>query len=368
MVNKCDILHRLYEAIEEPSSYAGVSNILQNARKIDPSIKKKDIIDFLKQQKSYTLHRLTRKHFLRRRIIAPKPGVIASCDLADMSLLSRYNNGYKYILVFIDVFSRFGQAIPLKRKDGNTVHTGLKKIIENNHFNKLRRLNTDEGKEFYNKKVKDMLDSKNITLYSVSSREIKASIAERFIRTIKGKLYRYMTQQNTKKYINILPALIEGYNNSPHRGLGNNQTPIDIHNLKDLKSIQNQFNLMYKNKRTFRKTRISNLTVGEHVRLSNLKPTFKRGYTIQNTVEIFKIRDINKSQSPVVYYLEDLQGEPIKGIFYREELIPVKLPEFYEIDIIRSKIVAGKKKYLVKWRGYPDVFNSWIDEDQLTRT
>ena len=87
-------------------------------------------------------------------IIGPKPFIIANCDLADMSLLSRYDNGYKYILVFVDVFSRFAQTVPLTRKDGNTVHDALKKIVNSGHFNNIKRLDTDEGREFYNEKVK----------------------------------------------------------------------------------------------------------------------------------------------------------------------------------------------------------------------
>ena len=53
-------------------------------------------------------------------------------------------------------------------------------------------------------------------------------------------------------------------------------------------------------------------------------------------------------------------------LFYSKELIPSVLPDIYDIDVIRSKIIAGRKKYLVKWRGYPDKFKSWIDEDHLT--
>ena len=111
----------------------------------------------------------------------------------------------------------------------------------------------------------------------------------------------------------------------------------------------------------------SALSVGEYVRLSQIKPTFKKGYTIQNTLEIFKVIRVDNTQSPTINFLEDLQGDPIKGIFYREELIPTTPPETYQIDIIRSKLVAGKKKYLGKWRGYPDKFNSWIDESQISQ-
>ena len=360
-----EILLNIYKDTKNPSSYGSIKNLLHAAKKQIPTIKKDDIIQFLKSQKAYTLHKITQKNFLRRRILASKPGIIASCDLADLTSLAHYNNGYKYILCFIDVFSRFAQCIPLKRKDANSVHDALNKILKSGHFPKLNRLNTDEGKEFYNEKVKKLLDSKGITLYSVSSREIKAAIAERFIRTLKGKLFRYMTHQNTKKYINILPDIVNGYNITQHRGLGGDHTPSQIHQLTDPNEILVQFHRMYKIPSSSHKPIISNLPIGEYIRLNQIKPTFKKGYTIQNTLEIFKIKKIDTTQTPTTYYLEDLEGEPIKGVFYREELIPTTPPELYEIDIVQSKIVSGRKKYLVKWRGYPDKFNTWIDESQL---
>ena len=168
-----------------------------------------------------------------------------------------------------------------------------------------------------------------------------------------------MTHQNTKKYIHILPDIIKSYNLTQHRGLGGNHTPTEIHQLTNPEEIQLQFKEMYKIPSSSHKPLISTLPVGEYVHLSQIKPTFKKGYTIQNTLEIFKITRVDTTQTPTIYFLEDLQGEPIEGIFYREELIPTKPPEFYQINIIRTETVAGRKKYLVKWRGYPDKFNSW---------
>ena len=101
---------------------------------------------------------------------------------------------------------------------------------------------------------------------------------------------------------------------------------------------------MYKIPSSSHKPIISTLSIGEYVHLSQIKPASKKGYTIQNTLEIFKIIRVGNKQSPTIYFPEDLEGEPIKGIFYREELIPTTPPESYQIDIIRSKIVAGKKK------------------------
>ena len=363
---KNNVLLKLYQDSKQPNSYGSIQGLFQNSRNILPSITRRDVTEFLKSIKAYTLHKITNKKFPRRKVIASGPGVIAACDLADMSLLSRFNKGYKYILVFIDIFSRYAQCLPLKKKDGNTVCTALKKILNSGYFNNLKRLNTDEGREFYNKIVKQLLLSKDITLYSVSSREIKASIAERFIRTLKGKLYRYMTHKNTKKYIHILQDITNSYNHTVHTSLCKKHTPIQVHQLTDQNQIQNLFNRMYKNATPISNPVISSPAVGEYTRIAQTKPSFQRGYTVQNTVEIFKISHIDTSQSPTVYRIEDLQGEPIKGIFYREELIPTSPPEFFNIDILRTKTVRGRKKYYVKWRGYPDKFNSWVDESQLS--
>ena len=365
--NHHHLLQRLYETVSSPHSFGGIQALLRAARKENPSISRQDVVDFLQKIDAYTLHKITRKKFLRRKILSPKPGIIASCDLADMSSISKHNNGYKYILVFIDIFSRFAQAVAIKRKDGPTVCSALKTILESGHFNKLRRLNSDEGKEFYNKHVNQLLDSKGIVLYSVSSREIKASLAERLIRTIKGKLYRYMSHRNTRHYIDILDEIIDSYNHSSHSGLGNQQSPFQVHHIKDPKMIKDQFNLMYKYPKHVAQSNSRRLTVGQYVRIADEKRNsiFRRGYTVQNTIEIFRIREIDQTQIPTVYFLEDLQGEDIKGIFYSDELIPTNLPEFFHIDVIKTKTVAGRKKYLVRWRGYPDSFNSWIDQDQL---
>ena len=367
MVTKNETLLNLYEITKKPHSFSGVQSLFENARGIDPTITRQDVKNFLEKQDSYTLHKLTRKRFTRLKVLAPKPDVIASCDLADMSNLSRFNNGYNYILIFIDVFSRFGQAVPIKRKDGKSVATALQTILESGYFNRLSRLNSDEGKEFYNQHVKSLLTGKGIVLYSVSSREIKASLAERLIRTIKGKLYRYMTHNNTKKYIDVLPDIMESYNNSAHRSLGNNQTPVQVHKMTDPSIIKQQFNFMYKNSAPLSNKSSSDLTVGQYVRLAdeNRNHKFRRGYTVQNTIEIFKIRSVNSSQNPTVYYLEDLNNEPVTGVFYREELIPTHLPEYFQIDVLKSRTINRRKQFFVRWRGYPDSFNSWVDEDQM---
>ena len=184
---------------------------------------------------------------------------------------------------------------------------------------------------------------------------------------MKSKLYRYMTHNNTQHYLDILPDIIESYNNSSHSSLGAKQTPLQVHNLTDPQTIDQQFFYMYKNAKRINTQRTPHLTTGQYVRIAdeNRNSKYRRGYTVQNTIEIFKVRDIDSSQNPTIYFLEDLNGEPITGLFYRDELTPTDLPEYFHIDIIKSKTIAGRKKYYVRWRGYPDTFNSWVDADQM---
>ena len=86
--------------------------------------------------------------------------------------------------------------------------------------------------------MKKMLASKKVKLYSVFSQETKASIAERFIRTLKGKLYKYMTAHNTLNYMTALPEIVKTYNLSPHRGL-KGKTPVEVQRYPPLTSMLN---------------------------------------------------------------------------------------------------------------------------------
>ena len=362
-INKDEILSEIYTDISNPASYGSVDKLYRASKIINNKISRNDVKKFLANNRTYTLHRQSRKKFIRRRIFSKHPKHIASSDLADLSLLSRYNNGVKYLLVIIDIFSRFLSVYPLKRKDGQSVLEGIKHILESNEFQGIKFLNSDEGGEYYNKYVKDYLQKKNIKLYSTFSREIKAAIAERVIRTIKSKIFKYLTQKNTKKYIDVIDQIVNSYNNSSHRGLKKGQTPNDVHKLTDPNLVQEQFDRMYKDVHRIKKNITSLLSVGQAVRIvnSDKNKVFRKGYLIQNTEEIFRIKSIDNNYIPTVYYLEDLEGEEIKGKFYRDELTPCEVPEYFHIDIIKERTLNKKKQYFVHWRGYPESSRRWVD-------
>ena len=270
----------------------------------------------------------------------------------------------------MDVFSRYLQAIPLKNKSAHSSKEALKSIFESNELKRYSRLFTDLGSEFYNKIVKKYLVEKKIKLYSNYSREVKSGLIERVLKTIKEKIYKYLTLNNTLKYIDVLPDIIKAYNETPHSSLGENQTPTDVHRLRKMKDIIAQFRRMYINKPKVKKPISSGLAVGDIVRLQLLSRTqfkFHKGYTISNTEELFRIKSVDKSQKIPVYYIEDLAGEDVKGIFYRDELIKTKLPEEFRVNILKSKVRKGVRSYYVSWTGYPSSFNSWIPASDLRK-
>ena len=114
--------------------------------------------------------------------------------------MAKKNSGYRYILMIIDVFSKYGWAVPLKYKRGTEVESALRKIFKKN---KCKKLWVDSGTEFYNKNVHKLLKDNDIKLYSTNNDE-KCSVIERWNRTIKTQLWRYFSANGTQKYTNIL--------------------------------------------------------------------------------------------------------------------------------------------------------------------
>lgn len=366
---KYKLLNTLYRDVSKPSGLSGERKLYRLAKSIDDEVTLKDVKTFLAGKDSYTLHKITPKRFKRRKMIAPAPKVIISCDLADMQSLARYNFGFRYILFCIDIFSRYVKALPIKKKSSPFMLKAMKNILESAEFQGVSRIHVDRGSEFYNKTLKVYLESKNITLYSVSSYEIKAALSERVIQTLKRKIFKYLTDNNTLKYINVLQQLVDGYNLSEHRGLGKGLSPTDVHVLKNPKLITEQFRRMYKEAMQPKVLPSPSLDIGQSVRIvdNQRRSRFRRGFTVQNTLEIFKIRFINRTQTPTTYYLSDLNGENIEGVFYFEELIPTSIPDVFPIEILKQKKVKGRRKYFVHWKGYPDSVNSWVDEKEVKR-
>ena len=191
------ILKELYFNIKNPHSYSGLSSLLREVKKRKLKIKDDKVREWLLQQEEYTLHRPIRKKFKRNKVIVTGIDDTWQADLVDISKLANQNNGIKFLLTCIDVFSKYAWVIPIKNKSGKTITEAFKEIIEKRQPTKIQ---TDKGKEFLNSEFLNYLKSKKIKLYTLES-ELKACVVERFNRTLKEKMWRYFTHVGKKKIL-----------------------------------------------------------------------------------------------------------------------------------------------------------------------
>lgn len=224
----------------------------------------------------------------------------------DYKVLFRANSGFTYILNVIDTFSKFAWAVPLKTKGGAEVAAGLLKIIKESGRNP-KKFHVDEGKEFYNKEVKKILEKYGMQMYSTGS-ENKASIVERFNRTLGDKLKPIIYQNIV--WVDVLPKIIKTYNNSYHRTI--KMRPVDVS-----KDNENQLlSTVYRYRLSESQPKFE---VGDRVRLSSFTDLFRNKLKTNWTREIFTVSKVFRTN--VIYYnLKD-----ITGCVYEEELLLSKM-------------------------------------------
>lgn len=339
-----NLLKNVYYNIDHPASFSGVLK-LSKATKV-PIKKTKD---WLATQDVYTLHKPVRYKFPRRKVLSYGIGDLVQCDLVDVSKFAKYNRGVKYLLTAIDVFSKFGYAIPLKNKTAASVLSAFKTLFKK--LGRVKFINSDKGREFINHQLKSFFIKKGVNHY-VTESEYKASVVERFNRTLKNKLYRIFTYRNSFKYLDILDSVLRSYNNSVHSSTG--FAPSQV-------TPQDQ-GVIFERLYGYRPVVPHDFRVGDRVRISKANKVFRRGYLPNWTEEVFEIYKCF-SKNPPTFLLQDLKGNVLKGRFYAHELQKVfkTSKDYWRIEkILRSRGKGTNKEYFVKWKGYADSFNSWI--------
>ena len=314
------------------------------------------------------LHKPLRKNFKRRCVSIRGFDDLWQIDLVEMIPYANINNDNKYILTVIDTFSKYAWAVPLKSKKCSTVTKAFENIINQGRIPK--NLQSDQGNEFYGKEFQYMVKLRGINHYSTFS-ELKvkfkllylnfivpysffillfqASIVERFNRTLKNKMYKRFSLQMSYKWENLLQELVNDYNHTVHSKI--KRRPVDV-------SKENEkiiLNSIYKP--TFQKKFKSKFKVDDYVRIGKYKKIFEKGYTPNYSAEVFMIEKIVPT-FPITYILKDYQGNILKGGFYKEEIIKTNCPDVFLVE----KVIKKKNnKEFVKWYGFDDSHNSWID-------
>ncbi|XP_065644219.1 uncharacterized protein LOC136075335 [Hydra vulgaris] len=228
-----------------------------------------------------------------------------AADLVDMQSFSKFNDGIKYLLMLIDAFSKYGWIVPLKSKTGVDVANALIKIFKER---KCQKMWVGKGLEFYNKHVKAL----GVELYSTENEE-KICVVERWNRKIEA---------SDKKNENIawLNLIVNAQS----------------------ESVKPKF------------------SIGDRVRITKKKGTFEKGYTPRRTEEVLTVSQTLFSDPPT-YKITDDNGEEFQGTFYEQEMQKTDQNIFRIKKVIRKL----KNKSLVKWYGYPESFNSWVDNKEL---
>lgn len=296
------------------------------------------------------LHAPARRNFPRRRVLVHGRDDLWQADIVEMRPYARLNKGHNYILTIIDVLSKYAWALPLKTKNASEVAAALSRVFrkDSRHPNNLQ---TDQGKEFYNDTVQQLLRRYNVNHYSTYS-VMKASVVERFNRTLKNDMWKQFTLNGNYKWIELLPHLVAKYNARRHRTIG--MRPVDV----TRKSAKKLLTTVFSRAKIAAPARFK---IGDPVRVSKFKTIFEKGYTPNWTTEIFTIVKVQRT-NPVTYLLRDYHGKPITGGFYEYELQRVSNPDVYLVEKILRK--QGKKVY-VKWLGMDSSHNSWIDQGNV---
>ena len=304
-------LQQTYYDPKRVGSYGGVAAL----RKVVPE---KNVEQWLSEQDAYTLHKPVRRHFKRR------------CD----------------------VFSKRAWCIPLKNKSAASLVAAFTQLLRERPPITLQ---TDKGSEFLNRSLQKLLKQYGVHHFSTHNEETKASIVERFNRTLKTRMWRYFTKNQSVRYLDVLQDFVRSYNKTYHRSIG--MAPSEVNGTNQESVWQRLYGHEGGDTPKFR--------IGDRVRISKAKRHFEKGYMANWTEELFTIVDAHRSDPPV-YRLVDWHGDTLDGTFYEPELQKITVPKnkTYRVEYIvhwRNK----KKEALVKWFGYPESFNSWIDAKTL---
>ena len=326
-------IFKTYTNSSQPGSFSGLSGFIKNT-----NFNKNESQKILSSHETYTLHHPKRKNFPRNRITVSGIDITWHADLVDVRKIKYENRQYGYILTCIDVFSKYAWAIPIKNKTAESTRQGFEEIFKDGRKPKV--IYIDGGNEFKGS-CKKFLEKQGVDLINTKSKH-KASIVERFNRTLKEKMWRVFTLNNNKKYLNIISDLMRSYNNTYHRSI--KKVPTKVTTKNESKIFEN----LYGYKKEDGPDTIVHLKfkTGDYVRIALEKDIFEKGYTPNWSKEVYIIDQVILKVPPL-YTIKTIEDEKLESKFYTEELQQVTYGEFpydtYQIIEETAKNILVKK-------------------------
>ncbi|KAL3078350.1 hypothetical protein niasHS_011557 [Heterodera schachtii] len=277
----------LYKDLSSPVAFTSVEPLLREAQKSQRKISRTDVQNYLASQRTYTLHRQAKRRYRRLPTLAPGLHTEWQADLAIFDRLAKQNRGYKYLLVCIDTLSRqvFVEPIkiyPVEGVDGS-------------------------GKGIHCPRSTHFFRAKDVEHFCMlTSPQFHAGMAERANRSIKERLYRYFTERNTYKWIDVVQDIVRAINHSPNSSI--EMRPADV-NFKNAEALRQKLHNAAENV----VRRQPRYRVEDRVRIEKYKHVFQKGYLPRFTNELFTVAEVHSERSPVVYRLRDDHNEIISG-------------------------------------------------------
>lgn len=269
-------LEKYYFDPQKPGAYYGPSKVRQVLKSSkEPNIKLRTVKRFVNSQDAYCLHKTVEYKFKRMKVRVNSINEMFDVDLADLSRYSKENQGIQYLLVAIDILSRYAFVLPLENKRSVTVLKAFKKILQER---KPKNVRVDAGSEFKGV-FKSYLGEQHITLTTARNENIKSNYVERFKRTLKSLITRYMTHKNTKHYLHVLPDLVYNYNHTLHSSLPH-LSPVQVNKNNELQVWKHLYvkPLLREKKGKHRPVKKYLYKVGGLVRISYLRRPFSKEF------------------------------------------------------------------------------------------
>ena len=363
-----EYLNERYHSLSFPASFSGAQKFYEAIKREGIyNVSLKDIKRWLQSVETYTVHKDVRRKFPRSRVITNGIKDLYDMDLVHMADLKKYNDGYAYIFLIIDVFSRFAYAYPLRSKKPEEVIAALKKLFKAGNIPTNAR--SDFGGEFVSNKTRQFLKEHNVNFYTTRNYDVKANFVERLAKTIKKRLSKYMYSKQTNKWVEALPKIIQGYNNSVHSSI--KIAPSAVNESNEAALWKQQYLPPQDGKQKTKRLKPYKFQIGDVVRVAYNKTRFQKYYQQTWSDQLYIISKRFRRDGIPVYKILNYDGKTeVQGTFYTEELqkTSVTSDSLYKIErIIKKKTVKGKKYSQVKWQGWDDEYSSWVPDSDLKR-
>ena len=315
-----DLLTDLYYDPASPVGYSGNRDkFYEYAKKEMPTLSRKRVYEYFSRQKAYTNRACAKYKFKRRQVVSYDIYDLAMTDLGDMSSLKRFNSGYRYILLVVDVLSKMIWTRPLKRKTGKETMEAMADIFKSLPKGKtFLKMQSDAGGEYLNSWMRQLMKENGVTTFHTENYDVKASVAEVNICILKHRLWRYMNGKKTKRWVDALEDITKSRNSAVFPGHG--FKPIDVNEMNAGIVFRRLYPRLARGLRRFPLKH--KYKVGQKVKLSVLRNPLIHSFYGTYTQESYIVHS-QLNTDPVTYRVTNEEGDVMRGTVYEDELLPV---------------------------------------------